>query len=61
LDDLVCYNTKYLSVLEAHSLNQDAIQDGFHLPNYLITVKYLFFNTKEGGTAINLTTLTSDN
>ncbi|CBF84377.1 predicted protein [Aspergillus nidulans FGSC A4] len=55
------YGTKYPWVNEADGLNQDAVHDGFHLSSYLITAKYLFFDTEEGATALNLTTLPSDN
>ncbi|KAL4812147.1 hypothetical protein BDW67DRAFT_188971 [Aspergillus spinulosporus] len=45
-NDPAYYDTKYPWVLEADGLNQDAVQDGFHLSSYLITAKYLFFDTK---------------
>ncbi|CBF89339.1 hypothetical protein AN0510.2 [Aspergillus nidulans FGSC A4] len=60
-NDPAYYDSKYPWVLGADGLNQDAVLDGFHLSSYLVTAKYLFFDTKEGGTAVNLTTLTSDN
>ncbi|KAL2822993.1 hypothetical protein BJX63DRAFT_376032 [Aspergillus granulosus] len=58
-DDPEYYNIKYPWVLDAEGLNQDEVQDGFHLSNYWITVKHLFFDTREGGTEVNLITLTS--